>query len=176
MRTRPSRSAAWTSVTALRAFTAAPVRGVMEETMDRYVEIFKVLLLVAFASQALVDGLGAMGVFYNAYGEDVFSHSGKGALVSFEISFALYLFWMAAYYASLLALSLFHWSAWIIVPTALVLSLISQPISGVYIGTPAELTLTWMAWFSYDLSIAAALFSPAVSSRFRESFREFCRV
>lgn len=121
--------------------------------MDRHQKFFRVLLVVAFVSQVMIDALGITGFYYGMYEPDVFSYAGYGALVSFEWAFGLYIFGTLAYYASIVSMVLFHRTAWVLIPLALVLSFVQQPISGVYVGTPFELTVSWIGWTAYYVCI-----------------------
>lgn len=127
--------------------------SVMDTFMDRHQRFFRALLVVAFVSQVVIDALGFTGFYYSMYEPEVFSYAGHGALASFEWAFGLYIFGTLAYYLSIVSMALFHRTAWVLIPLALVLSFVQQPISGVYVGTPFELTVSWIGWAAYYVCI-----------------------
>lgn len=145
----------------------------MVNKVDKHSEIFKVLLLIAFSGQLLFDGLGMSGVFYRSFSDEIFSSAGAGALIPLGMSFSLYIFFMLFFYSSLISMCLGHWIAWLLVPLTLGISFTMQILSGVGVWTPAELTLSWVVWFTYNISLAMMLFSRKVSVKFHSSFRKF---
>ena len=140
--------------------------------MNNHPETFKLLLLIAFIAQALIDLLGITGFYYRMYPEEIFQHSGHGAVLTFQTTFSLYLLWMATYYLSIIAMAIKHPISWIIVPLVLLLSFVQQPISGVYIGTPFEATIGWIGWVAYIMAISMLLFSSEVAQTFRKGISE----
>tara|TARA_R110000796_G_scaffold241303_4_gene362818 strand:+ start:8236 stop:8694 length:459 start_codon:yes stop_codon:yes gene_type:complete len=145
----------------------------MDNKVDKHSEVFKVLLLIAFSGQLLFDGLGMAGFFYRSFSDEIFFSAGAGAMIPLGMSFSLYIFFMLFFYSSIIAMSLGHWIAWLLVPLALGISFIMQILSGVGVWTPAELTISWIVWFSYNVSLAMMVFARKVSARFRSSFRRF---
>lgn len=141
--------------------------------MDRHIEIYKVLLLLAFLSQGAIDILGASGASYNSYDPKIYEYLGFNAILSVEASFIIYLVWMIGHYLSLASLAIFHWSAWFFIPISLLGSILIYTTSGVYVTTPMDSFLGLIAGVSYDVAIAMAFFSPSVSGKICASFRKF---
>lgn len=141
--------------------------------MNKQIETFNALLVIAFVSQLVIDVLGFLGVYYNAYDDKVFTYSGYQALVSFRYSFIAYILWMLLHYASLGLLACKHFSAYLVVPLTLSMSFVLSFISGIYVGTPLELAAGWIATSTYMFVFAMAIFSSAISSKFAASYERF---
>lgn len=138
--------------------------------MNRELEIYHALVLIAFIAQLAIDLLGFLGVYYSAYDEKIFEYSGHEALLSFQVTFMIYLFWIALHYISLGLLAFKHFSAYLVIPLSLVLSFIQMPVGGIYVGTPFESTVGWISSNAYIFAVGMAIFSPKVSKSFKNSY------
>lgn len=125
------------------------MRALWLSIMKNEMAIFKSLLLLAFVFQLLIDVGGFFGWYYNQFPKAAFEFSGYDALLPFSISFPAYLLFTLIYYISIILMFMQSKLAQHFIIAGLAISFTTGFLSGIYVGTPHELFLSWVSWSTY---------------------------